>query len=71
VGTPKDMNELINQWLWKRSSAFYKSFPKAPTDVQGLVWLTDGSGTECGTEAGEYGGMLLYRGLRKASFYFH
>jgi hypothetical protein len=24
---------------------------KFPTDVQGLVWLTDGSGTEWGTEA--------------------
>jgi hypothetical protein len=45
------MNELINQWLWKQSMVFYRSCPKAPTDVQGLVWLTGGSGTEWGTEA--------------------
>jgi hypothetical protein len=44
------MNELINQWLWKWNIAFYKSCPKAPTDVQGFVWLTEGSGTEWGTE---------------------
>jgi hypothetical protein len=45
------MNELINQWLWKRSIAFYKSCPKAPTDVQALVWPTDGCGREWWTEA--------------------
>jgi hypothetical protein len=28
--------------------------PKAPMDVQELVWFTDGSGTEYGTEAGIY-----------------
>jgi hypothetical protein len=51
VGTRRDMIELINQWLWKRSIAFYRSCPKAPTDVQGIVWLTDSCGTEWGTEA--------------------
>jgi hypothetical protein len=44
-------------------------------DVQGVVWLTDDSGTKWGTEAlwgpiREHGGRLLYRGLRKVSFYF-
>jgi hypothetical protein len=56
------MNELINQWLWKRNIAFYKSFPKAPTDVQGLVWLKDGSGTEWGTEA-----LRVERDLKEGS----
>jgi len=28
--------------------------PKAPTDVQGLVWFTDNSWTEKGSEVGTY-----------------